>query len=54
MVSPEVISSAAAAPVKGHGLGSTIWKGCVWQWQVIKCFLGGTGLVVVQTRRLEL
>lgn len=25
IASPEVISNAAAAPVNGHGLGSTIW-----------------------------
>lgn len=25
---PEVISRAATAPVRGHGLGSTMWYAC--------------------------
>lgn len=27
MIRPEVVSSAAAAPKIGHGLGSTMWLG---------------------------
>lgn len=37
MARPDVIRRAAVAPVKGQGLGSTMWYACAW-W-VIKYFL---------------
>lgn len=49
---PDVISRAATAPVRGQGLGSTIWYACAW-W-AIKRFLVGRGLVGVRIHRLEL
>lgn len=52
MASPEVIKSAATAPVRGQGLGSTMWYACAW-W-AIKRFLVDTGSLAVQRRRLEL
>lgn len=42
MARPEVIRRAATAPVRGHGLGSTMWYACAW-WAIIR-FLVGTGL----------
>lgn len=43
---------AATAPVRGQGLGSTIWYACAW-W-AIRRFLVGRGLVEVRIRRLGL
>lgn len=48
---PDVISRAATAPVRGQGLGSTMWYACAW-W-AIKRFLVGKGLEVGRIRRLE-
>lgn len=55
MVSPEVVSKAAAAPRMGHGLGFTMWKECAW-WVIesVRCFLGGIGLIREQIHRLGL
>ena len=39
---PDVISRAATAPVRGQGLGSTMWYACAW-W-AIRRFLVGRGL----------
>lgn len=52
MARPDVIKRAAVAPVKGQGLGSTIWYACAW-W-AIKRFLVGRGLGEEQIRKLEL
>lgn len=52
MARPEVIRRAAVAPVRGQGLGSTMWYACAW-W-AIKRFLVGIGLKVERIRRLEL
>lgn len=52
MARPEVIKSAATAPVRGQGLGSTMWYACAW-W-AIKRFLVGRGLLEEQKRMLEL
>lgn len=52
MARPVVNIKAAVAPVRGHGLGSTMWKACAWC--AIKCFLVGRGLVVEQIHMLEL
>lgn len=49
---PDVISRAATAPVRGQGLGSTMWYACAW-W-AIKRFLVGRGLEEGRRRRLEL
>jgi len=49
---PDVSSRAATAPVKGHGLGSTIWYACAWC--AIIRFLGDIGLAGVQIRKLGL
>lgn len=49
---PDVIRSAPIAPVRGQGLGSTMWNACVW-W-VIKYFLVNKELIRGQIRRLEL
>lgn len=49
---PDVRRRAARAPVKGQGLGSTIWYGCAW-W-AIRCFLVGRGSGVRRRRRLGL
>ena len=51
MARPDVISRAATAPVKGQGLGSTIWYACAW-W-AIRRFLVGKGLGEEQKRKLE-
>ncbi len=48
---PDVISRAATAPVRGQGLGSTMWYACAW-W-AIKRFLVGKGLEEGQIHRLE-
>ena len=47
---PDVISRAATAPVRGQGLGSTMWYACAW-W-AIKRFLVGRGLGGGQRRKL--
>ena len=52
MARPDVINRAPTAPVKGQGLGSTMWYACAW-W-AIRRFLVGIGLRVVQIRMLEL
>lgn len=52
MVSPEVVSRAAAAPKMGQGLGSTIWY--EWAWWAIRCFLVNRGLGVGQIHKLGL
>lgn len=52
MAKPEVIRRAAIAPVRGQGLGSTMWYACAW-W-AIRRFLVGRGLTVIRIRRLEL
>lgn len=44
MARPDVRSRAATAPVRGQGLGSTMWYACIW-W-AIKGFLVGKGLDV--------
>ena len=49
---PEVIIRAAIAPVRGQGLGSTMWYVCAW-W-VITCFLEGIGLLGAQIHMLGL
>ena len=49
---PDVIRSAAIAPVRGQGLGSTMWYACAW-W-AIRRFLVDRGLEVERRRRLEL
>lgn len=36
IASPDVSSRADRAPVRGHGLGFTMWYACVW-W-VIRCY----------------
>lgn len=41
---PEVSRRAEKAPVRGHGLGLTMWKECVW-W-VIRCYRVDIGLLV--------
>lgn len=41
MTKPEVSSKAEKAPVRGHGLGLTMWNACVW-W-VIRCYRVGIG-----------
>lgn len=51
MARPDVISRAATAPVKGQGLGSTIWYACAW-W-AIRRFLVGKGLGEERKRKLE-
>lgn len=48
---PDVTSRAATAPVRGQGLGSTMWYACAW-WAIIR-FLEGRGLVAEQIRKLE-
>lgn len=48
---PDVIRRAATAPVRGQGLGSTMWYACAW-W-AIRRFLVGIGLGVEQRRRPE-
>lgn len=49
---PDVISRAATAPVKGQGLGSTMWYACAWC--AIRRFLGGRVIGVERIRRLGL
>lgn len=49
---PDVINRAATAPVRGQGLGSTIWYACACC--AIKYFLVGRGLIGVQRRKLGL
>lgn len=49
---PDVIKRAATAPVKGQGLGSTMWYACAW-W-AIRRFLVGRGLGGGRRRRLGL
>lgn len=49
---PDVIRRAATAPVRGQGLGSTMWYACAW-W-AIRRFLVDKGLEGEQIRRLEL
>lgn len=49
---PEVISKAPTAPVRGHGLGSTMWYACAW-W-AIRRFLVGKGLGEGRRRKLGL
>jgi len=41
MAVPDVIRSAAVAPVRGQGLGSTMWNACAW-W-AIRRFLVNIG-----------
>lgn len=41
IIRPDVKSRADSAPVKGQGLGLTIWYACVW-W-VIRCCRVSTG-----------
>lgn len=48
---PDVINRAAIAPVRGHGLGSTMWYACAWC--AIIRFLVGIDLVEEQIHRLE-
>jgi hypothetical protein len=48
---PDVSKRAAIAPVRGQGLGSTMWYACAWC--AIKRFLVNRGLGVRQKRRLE-
>lgn len=43
MARPEVVRRAAVAPVKGHGLESTMWYACAW-W-AIRRFLVNRGLL---------
>lgn len=52
MARPDVINRADTAPVRGQGLGSTMWYACAW-W-AIRRFLVGRGLKGEQIRRLEL
>lgn len=52
MARPEVVRRAAVAPVKGHGLESTMWYACAW-W-AIRRFLVNKGLLEGQIHRLEL
>ena len=52
MARPDVISRAATAPVKGHGLGSTMWYACAW-W-AIRRFLVDKGLGEERIHKLEL
>lgn len=52
IASPEVRSRAATAPVRGQGLGSTIWNACAWC--AIRRSLVSIGLVTVRIRMLEL
>lgn len=48
IANPDVIKRAAIAPVRGHGLGSTMWYACAW-WvmclnvRCFKCFLVSIG-----------
>lgn len=49
MISPEVVSRAAAAPKIGQGLGSTMWYECAWC--AIRCFLVSIGLEGARRRR---
>lgn len=49
MAVPEVINRAAAAPVSGHGLGSTMWYACAWC--AIIHFLVNIGLIKVRKHR---
>ena len=39
MAMPDVRSRAATAPVRGQGLGSTMWNACTW-W-AIRCLQVG-------------
>lgn len=48
---PDVSKRAAIAPVRGQGLGSTMWYACAWC--AIKRFLVNRGLGVEQKRRPE-
>ena len=48
---PDVTRRAAIAPVRGQGLGSTMWNACAW-W-AIRCFLEGKDLREEQKRMLE-
>lgn len=52
IISPDVVSKAAIAPRRGHGLGSTMWKECAW-W-AIRYFLVSISLGVRRRRRLGL
>lgn len=45
MIRPDVIRRADRAPVRGQGLGFTMWYACVW-W-VIMCCRVSIGLLVV-------
>lgn len=49
---PDVSKRAAIAPVRGQGLGSTMWYACAWC--AIRRFLVGRGLGGEQIHRLEL
>lgn len=44
------MSRAATAPVRGQGLGSTMWYACAW-WAIVRRFLVGRGQVVGQKHR---
>lgn len=44
MVRPDVISRAERAPVRGQGLGFTIWY--AWVWWVIMCYRVSIDLLV--------
>lgn len=54
MAVPEVINSAATAPVSGHGLGSTMWYACAWCAIFLTRFPVDISLVAGQTRKPEL
>lgn len=51
MARPDVINKAPIAPVRGQGLGSTIWYACAW-W-AIRYFLVGKELTIKQIQMLE-
>lgn len=42
---PEVMRRAERAPVRGQGLGFTMWY--AWVWCVIRCCHVGIGLLIV-------
>lgn len=44
ITSPDVMSRAERAPVRGHGLGLTMWYECIW-W-VIRCYHVSISLLV--------
>lgn len=52
MARPDVINRAPIAPVRGQGLGSTMWYACAWC--AIRRFLVNKGLIGEQIHKLGL